>query len=597
MIFSFSSAYPFLKHAAEKKGEAYGRGDVHWTRFLFLRGKLDVYVEAIALENARRKKGRKVRGGKSLIKKLIEQYAIYLLPLEFCGWCLRSVLPMWAGSFGHSVYSKDGQFILMLDIFDYKLAVVGLCWLTQVAALGCHFGTVKMKRFNTEVLLPFMYNIAFMPVVEACTHMLVCSYNDDRHAYLKLSPEMICWAGNHVVIAPLAFVGGLLYLLGGLLYKNTKVSSFLWAGGQAFYRYDEGFALTLSLAFYLMPCASVLLQDSPWTSGAVFLALFSFLLIQTYQLQPCQGVGTTINGVLVVGFAGGVFSSIFVLMTAFINDLHICDARLVNGLVLAFFLGFVAQCRLAWRFNGTRAGLFTIPDAGYHTLVSSEVAFQRHVATLALTRTRFHFVLEKIPEICNKLHHLLEPLVRKPLPKYTSLVHRRGSRSEGGSVAKLVTSTNKSKGCDKIFLSCRAHEEKLEAAYASSALLNLNLARDINGTQLIQDKAITTRGQKTSFFTTTTSGETEQNVGYSVAPFELWAWGCSRVGNTLLQKIVFSDLRNTDGGRTSRKISDAQVGDVDAGASMKRYDIRQSPVFKMAQVRGLVYDSTDRYNP
>jgi hypothetical protein len=581
IIFSLSLSYPFLRHAAEKKSE--DQKEKHWVRFLFLRGKLDIYVEAIALETARRKKG-KVRGGRSLIKKLIEQYAIYLLPLEFCGWCLRSVLPMWAGSFGHSVYSDDGRLILMLDIFDYKLAVVGLCWLTQITALGNHFGTIKMQRFNTEVLLPFMYNIAFMPVVEACTHMLVCSDNSDGHAALKLSPEMICWEGKHAAIAFLAFSGGLLFLLGGLLYKNTRVSNFLWAGGQAFYRYDEGFALTLSLAFYLMPCTSVLLQDSPWTSGAVFLVLFSFLLVQTYQLQPCQGVGTTINGVLVVGFSGGVFASIFVLLTALLKELHICDTRTVNGLVLAFFLGFAAQCRLAWRFNATRAGLYTIPDLEYLALISSKIAFQRQVGTLALSRTRFYVVLEAIPQICNRLHQLLEPLLKKPPPKHTSLTHRQ---TEGGRFANLQASTSSSEGVDKIFLGSRPLEQKLEAVYASSALLNLDQARDINETQLIHDKAIK-RSQKTSFFATA-ANKSEESVGSSTAPFELWDWSYSRIGNNLLQKILFSDLKSMD---RARKSSEAHLAGNKAQPvkHLKRYDIRMSPTFKMAQVNKRIRD-------
>jgi hypothetical protein len=288
---SVGLSLPFIKHAAQKKqAETTGKESKHhWSWYLFARAELDIYVEAIALEAGRRKKEK--RHGTKMIKKVIEQYSIYLLPLEFCGWCLRSVLPMWAASFGQQLYSKDGQFLLMLDVFDYKLSIVGLCWLVQLAALCCHFGSFRMQRFNVQILLPFMYNCAAMPVIEACTHMLACSHTEGESTLL-IAPEIRCWQGSHIAIATAGFLGGILFLVGGLLYKNTRVGNFLWAGGRAFYRYDEGYALTLTLAFYLMPCTSVLLQDSPWISGAVFLALFVFLLVQAYKLQPCQGTAT-----------------------------------------------------------------------------------------------------------------------------------------------------------------------------------------------------------------------------------------------------------------------------------------------------------------
>jgi hypothetical protein len=409
-----------------------------------------------------------------------------------------------------------------------------------------------------------------------------------------------------------------LFLVGGLLYKTTKVEHFLWAGGRAFYRYDEGFAATLTLAFYLMPCTSVLLQDSPWTSGAVFFVLFVFLLVQTYQLQPCQGVGTTINNVFVVAFSGGIFAAIFVLLSAALGELGMCKASSVKFLVLVFVVVFVTQTIVGWRLNSKRANLFTIPDDTYLRLLHSPSVFRRQVATLALVCTKYSVVVGQLPEICNRMHSLLvsleervgsESTERRVLStrkkkddsaiKTRSIAERRGSArlslgvsttpaaNATATVPSVVVTGGASSAVDTAltkqaataYLSSCTVEQKLEAMYIASALLNLDQSRDVRHSHIIEDEAI--KRTKAKFFFADSVDADQEEVGTMPVPFGLWNSSSSsgyRDNSNLLQKIIFGVDFNDRSRKPSSPGKRGSTGDIrqQATLGMSQGDIRRS---------------------
>jgi hypothetical protein len=387
---------------------------------------------------------------------------ILIEPPFFIGMCLRSILASWVFDYGIFL-SSDDKFLLVLDIYYLKMTIMIGMWMMQIAALSFHYAGPQWKRLNTELLLPFMYNAGFMPSIDAVACMIACTYDDKTEkSFLKLKPSIECWQGQHLTVGVIAFIGGLLLYCGGLLYKNHQIKNILWAGGEARadipYRYDETFSIVLCMAFYVLPGTSVMLQDSPKTAGTIFFLCYTFLFIQSYQLQPCQGCGSWANNMRFVGFSSGALAALFVVITTVFKEAGMCEG--VQYLFYVFMLLFVVLGRLGWKFNDVRAQMYAIPNVGYQDLLNSEKDYVRQVATLALSFTEFQGLAGtgRMPSLCNQLHALLEKLQLHGAEFSLKAGATRGGRTD-----------------------------KLERVYIASAILNLSQSRDMYHSQLIED--------------------------------------------------------------------------------------------------------------
>jgi hypothetical protein len=439
IVFLLLFGYRFLRAASFKKAESEADSDRRkkcWGRLLVERVDLEVHEEgkqreplrlkivtpspppthcvaAIALEAGKRKKQIK---GKTVTdpRKMIETLGIVIEPPFFIGMCLRSVFAAWAYDYGIFL-SSDDKFLLVLDIYYLKMTIMLGMWLMQIAALSFHYAGPKFKRLNTELLLPFMYNAGFMPSIDAVASMIACSYDDETEkSFLKLKPEIECWKGQHLTVGVIAFLGGLLLYVGGLFYKNHQIKDVLWAGGEARadipFRYDETFSIVLCMAFYVLPGTSVMLQDSPKTAGSIFFLCYTFLYIQSYQLQPCQGCGSWANNMRFVGFSSGALAALFVIITTIFKEAGMCEG--VQYLFYIFMALFAVLGRVGWKFNNVRAQMYAIPNVGYQELLTSEKDYVRQVATLSLSFTEFQGLAGSgaVPGLVNQLHGLLTKL-------------------------------------------------------------------------------------------------------------------------------------------------------------------------------------------
>ena len=127
-----------------------------------------------------------------------------------------------------------------------------------------------------------------------------------------------------------------------------------------------------------------LFRNNPWVTMPSFLVGFSIMLATTYVVQPCQGPGRRANNWRAMGYALGVWFSLYgliVMIGQFTFQMH---AHMIVGYSVLIF-GAVFAAFAAWRVNDLRAREKSIPEASFHKLLSvDQPIYVRSVAAEAL---------------------------------------------------------------------------------------------------------------------------------------------------------------------------------------------------------------------
>ena len=129
-------------------------------------------------------------------RRIIENASIIVEPLFFGGLCVRSVMPMWFFEF--DFFSDDNdKFLLVLDIFWYKMAVTGACALAQVVVVICHKLSAKTRHITQDMILPLMYAPLCMPFTDSAISLVACTQTSADTYHLRISDDRQCWSEWH----------------------------------------------------------------------------------------------------------------------------------------------------------------------------------------------------------------------------------------------------------------------------------------------------------------------------------------------------------------------------------------------------------------
>ncbi|EQC29474.1 hypothetical protein SDRG_12722 [Saprolegnia diclina VS20] len=267
---------------------------------------------------------------------------------------------------------------------------------------------------NEALLMRFAYPVTFdvlyIPFVATFLRLASCP---DGYDHIVLPGTSSCECVDRFGIYGVCGLVGFLLLYGSALHYKTHIEPLATTMD---FRFQTSFQVIMVMARTHNPVVSMLVNaiDLARVTGAaigitICLGLCaSFLLVYTYQTQPCIGSGRVPNNIRAVSFSSSIYTSLCVLVLVSTS----------GGMQLLYYAltPLPVVWVLAWTLNDRRARAFNIPNLSILELLEHPSSQAHVVGAIAA----FHVDVTKVnvrefASIYRRLEALAKATKRDPL--------------------------------------------------------------------------------------------------------------------------------------------------------------------------------------
>ncbi|KDO24728.1 hypothetical protein SPRG_10262 [Saprolegnia parasitica CBS 223.65] len=285
-----------------------------------------------------------------------------------------------------------------------NVLVAALCGVCILLLRQC---ATKNEALLMRFAYPITFDVLYIPFITTFLRLATCPNGYD---HMLLPGTLSCECVDHYGVCGLL---GFLLLYGSTLHYKTHIEPL---GTTMDFRFQTSFQVIMVMARTHNPVVSILvnavdLARIPGAAIGISICLClcaSFLLLYTYETQPCIGSGRVPNNLRAVSFSSSIYTSLCVLAL-------VVTGSDITPLYYALTLLPVVW-GLAWTLNNRRASLYNIPDLSILDLLEHPSSQAHVVGAIAA----FHVDVTKVnardyASIYRRLEALAKGTKRDPL--------------------------------------------------------------------------------------------------------------------------------------------------------------------------------------
>ncbi|OQR99490.1 hypothetical protein ACHHYP_20243 [Achlya hypogyna] len=262
---------------------------------------------------------------------------------------------------------------LTLNLFNENWNV-GFAAASTLVVLALKLGR-KYDGVLEKYVYPVSFDVLYIPIISTFIRLGTCPIDME---HLPLANGATCECADRLGIFWLIGVAGFAFHYCGALHHKMNIEPLATTMD---FRFQPSYQFFMVMARTLSPIVSILVinMDASRTDTIVIslllLACWAFLLVYSYNTQPCIGSGREPNNIRILTFSSAFYTTLCAL--GVLSTTASLDTLLYSLIPLPVVWAG------AWRINSRRATRFHIPKVSIQELLRSESSNIKLVGTIA----------------------------------------------------------------------------------------------------------------------------------------------------------------------------------------------------------------------